>query len=326
MSDQAARRASWSRYWSEGALHSCAGSFAGNYDGEIGGFWRSVFAPLGRNDRVLDIATGNAPLPQLLLDARYSDPTSLPQIDAVDLAEVNPAWLAQRIPPVRERVRVQGGIAAEALPFADHCFDLIVSQYGLEYSDLSRSAAEVVRVRKPGGRIALVLHHHQSLPVRLGRAEVEHIDWLLAGGLVDRARRLIPYLARLATPAGMASVQRDPEATRARTRFNDSMRALEQRAHTEGAPDLLLEMQAAVGQVLGAAAQVGERVARERLQFLADGLSQARLRQAELVTHALDREGVQRLAASLQPASTVAVEIAELRIRDELFGWSLRVG
>lgn len=327
MTDHAARRASWSRYWSEGALHSCAGSFAGNYDGEIGAFWRSVFAPLGRDDRVLDIATGNAPLPQLLLDARYPDPASLPRIDAVDLAEVNPAWLAQQIPPVRERIHVQGGIAAEALPFADHSFDLIVSQYGIEYSDLPRSAAEVVRVRKPGGRIALVLHHQQSLPVQLGSAEVGHIDWLLAtGNLFDRARRLLPYLARLATPAGMASVQRDPDAARARTRLNEAMRLLEQRAHTEAAPDLLLEMQAAVGQVLGAAAQIGERAARERLQFLADGLSQARLRQAELVTHALDREGVERLAASLQPASTVAVEIAELRIRDELFGWSLRVG
>lgn len=327
MSNQAARRASWSRYWAGGQLHSCAGSFDGNYDGAIGAFWRSVFASLSHQDRVLDIATGNAPLPQLLLSARAADPASLPRVDAVDLAEVNPAWLARLIPPVRERLRVQGGIAAEALPFADHSFDLIVSQYGIEYSDLARSAAEVVRVRKPGGKVALVLHHPQSLPVRLGRAEVAHIDWLLAaGGLFDRARRLIPYLARLGTPAGAASVQRDPEATKVRTRFNESMRALEQRAQAEPAPDLLLEMQAALGQVLGATAQSGERAARERLQSLVDGLGEARLRQAELVAHALDRPGVERLALSLQPAPGAAIDLGELRIRDELFGWSLRVG
>ena len=34
----------------------------------------------------------------------------------------------------------------EALPFADHSFDLIVSQYGIEYSDLARSAAEVAQI------------------------------------------------------------------------------------------------------------------------------------------------------------------------------------
>jgi SAM-dependent methyltransferase len=327
MTGQSARGESWSRYWASGQLHSCGGSFAGNYDGAIGEFWSSVFAPLGPESRVLDIATGNAALPQLLVTARAADPACLPRIDAVDLAAIQPAWLARLIPPVRERLQVQGGIAAESLPFADHSFDLIVSQYGIEYSALARSAAEVARVRKPGGIVALVLHHQQSLPVRLGRAEVGHIDWLLAAGNVfDRARRLIPYLARLATPAGAASVQRDPEATKVRTRFNESMRALEQRAQAEPAPDLLLEMQAALGQVLAATAETGERAARERMQFLVDGLGEARLRQAELVAHALDRQGVEQLAASLQPASGAAVAIGELRIRDELFGWSLRVG
>ena len=43
----AARRAqAWSDYWAGGALHSCAGSYAGNYGGAIAAFWREIFADL----------------------------------------------------------------------------------------------------------------------------------------------------------------------------------------------------------------------------------------------------------------------------------------
>lgn len=323
MSDARARRDSWSRYWAGGALHSCAGSFDGDYDDAIGAFWRAVYAALEPGARVLDLATGNGALARLLLASR---PLADVEIDAVDLADIRPPWLQGLPPEWRSRVRVAGGIAAEALPFADACFDLVVSQYGLEYTALARSCAEVRRVCRPGGAIALLLHHRESLPVRLGGAETTHCDWLLAGGgLLDRARRLLPFLARLATPAGVASVQRDPEAARARERLNESMRALEARARAAFAPDLLYETQAAVGELLGSVVHSGERAAGARLQQIVAGLEQARLRQAELGAHALDRAGVDALAAALG-APMRAAEVGEVRVRGELFGWTLRLG
>ena len=45
-----------------------------------------------------------------------------------------------------------------------------------------------------------------------------------------------------------------------------------------------------------------------------------------LVIEQTGEKGVEFTCAELAPRKTVAVEIAELRIRDELFGWSLRVG
>jgi SAM-dependent methyltransferase len=320
------RRDSWSRYWAGGALHSCATSFAGNYDDAIGAFWRGVCAPLRGSERVLDVATGNGALPRLLIDTLAAE-GRLPAIDAVDLAEIDPPWARQLAPSIAERVRFHPRAAAETLPFADACFDLVISQYGLEYSDLARSVGEVARVLKPGGVVALVLHHRESLPVRCGRFEVAHIDWLQAsGGLIDRARRLLPYLARLATPAGMASVQRDPDAGKARIQLNEAMRALDTRAQMESVPDLLFEIQSQVGELLGNTAGIGERAARARLQAIVDGMVAARLRQAELVEHALDRAGVERVAAGLAQGAIAQAEISELCVRGELFGWSLRVG
>jgi SAM-dependent methyltransferase len=320
------RRDSWSRYWAGGALHSCATSFADNYDDAIGVFWRGIFASLRGSERVLDVATGNGALPRLLIDTLAAE-GRLPEIDAVDLADIDPQWARQLAPPTGERVRFHSRVAAESLPFGDASFDLVISQYGLEYSDLARSVGEVARVLKPGGMVALVLHHRDSLPVRCGGFEVAHIDWLQAsGGLIDRARRLLPYLARLATPDGRASLQRDPDAGKARTRLNEAMRALDSRAQTEPVPDLLLEIQSQVGELLGSTAAIGERAARARLQAIVDSMTSARLRQAELVAHALDRAALDRLAAELARGPAAQAEIDELRVRGELFGWSLRVG
>lgn len=326
MSGSDERRDSWSRYWAGGALHSCATSFAGNYDDAIGEFWRGVCAGLNGRERVLDVATGNGALPRMLVDL-LADDGRLPEIDAVDLADIDPPWHRQLAPAVAERVRFHARAAVESLPFAAASFDLVVSQYGLEYSDLARSVPELRRVMTPRAGVALVLHHVDSLPVRLGRAETAEIDWLSqAGGLLQRARRLLPYLARLATPEGIASVQRDPEAAKAREQFNEAMRALQQRSGASAAPDILVETQAAVGELMTRVAGIGAAAAEQRLIAIRDGLRLARLRQAELVAHALDRAGVDRLAAALAHDAATPVRIGELRVRGELFGWSLRVG
>ncbi|WP_298833379.1 class I SAM-dependent methyltransferase [uncultured Piscinibacter sp.] len=56
-----------------------------------------------------------------------------------------------------EQLPVQFQVAdVEALPFADASFDLVLSTFGVMFApDHSRSAAEMLRVCRPGGRIAL---------------------------------------------------------------------------------------------------------------------------------------------------------------------------
>lgn len=317
------RRDSWSRYWQSGALHSCAGSFDGNYADSIGSFWRGVFASLRASDRVLDVATGNGALPRLLLDV-HSDGAQLPEIDAIDLAEIAPSWRTGYAAEQLARLRFHAGVAAESLPFADASFDLVISQYGLEYADLAVAVDELLRVMKPTASVALVLHHAGSLPVRLGAAECADIDWLLrSGGLIQRTRRLLPYLARLATPEGASSVQRDPEAAKIKQRYNEGMRELQQRADN-AAGDFLIETQELLGSIAAAAASTGLRAAEARLQAAIEHLQLARLRQAELVEHALDAEAVQSLAQRLAARDGLRVDLGELRVRDELFAWSLR--
>lgn len=56
-----------------------------------------------------------------------------------------------------ERLEMDFRVAdAEALPFADHSFDALVSTFGVMFTaDHDRAAAELVRVCRPGGKIGL---------------------------------------------------------------------------------------------------------------------------------------------------------------------------
>lgn len=327
MQTDAERNQSWTRYWASGALHSCAGSFAGNYEGAIAEFWHGVFASLPPGSRVLDVATGNGALPRLLLDSGAKVAGEV-EIDAIDLAQVQPRWLRELAPDQRARVRFHSGVRAEALPFADASFQLVISQYGLEYSDLAASTSEVRRVLGADGAVALLLHHCDSLPVRLGREELTHLAWLdAADGVLERARKLVPYMARLGTPAGLASVRADAQAARCRADFNASMRELDARtnAHPGAAAAVLIETQAKLGALLSGSAQLGLTRALAQFEGLIAALRESRLRQTELVACALDQTGVHALAQDLAGTRRLAAQIATIEERSQLFGWTLRM-
>src|SRR3546814_7616053 len=93
--DNAHRQAAWSRYWKQDVLHSLPGSFSGNYAGRIERFWLDSFAALGSGQRMLDIATGNGPIPQLACTPCAGRAAGMPRIDAIDLAQVAPAWVSR---------------------------------------------------------------------------------------------------------------------------------------------------------------------------------------------------------------------------------------
>lgn len=113
---------------------------------------------LSPRHRVLDVAcgTGNT----VIAAARRR--ATVVGIDFV------PALLDQ----ARDRVRTEGMSGAEfvegdirQLPFPDASFDVVVSTLGATFMpDQAAMARELIRVVKPGGRIALTAYARQSLP------------------------------------------------------------------------------------------------------------------------------------------------------------------
>lgn len=322
------RQAVWARHWASGAVHSCAGSYDDTYGGAIASFWRGVAAAWAPGGRVLDIATGSGALPRLLHGLSHGMLHGLAadlalQLDAVDLAPVQPAWW-QALPAADQtRLRFHGGVAAEALPFADGQFDAIVSQYGLEYADLPRAVAELLRVRAPRGQVALVLHHAASRPVTLAAVEMAHIGWLRsAEGLLPTARAMLAPMAQAATPAGRASLAADVDAIARRKRFNAAQEALLGRLSVPDGADVLQEARAAVHQLFGQAQQQGGVAAEAAWSALDAALADAHWRLDELRRCALAPAAAQHLCDLLRPALP-HIGLTVLQEGPHNMGWAL---
>lgn len=180
----------WDNYWKRGELHSCIAASGDKNQKEVNDFWRGIFAGFDDDTVMLDIGTGNGLLPSLAV-AYANDQDYGWEIHGVDLADINPA---RDVPDHRERleqINFQGRIAAEELPFADNYFDLVTSQYAIEYSDMARSVPEAVRVLKPGGIFCAVLHSHHSLVVRQNRDNAREAEYMLDSDIFSRSKQIL---------------------------------------------------------------------------------------------------------------------------------------
>lgn len=99
--------------------------------------------------RILDVACGTGVLAREATD-RVGTSGSVVGLDA----DAGMLAVAERLAPTGEWH--QG--TAEALPFADASFDVVMSQFGLMFfSDRSQALREMCRVLKPGGTLAVAV-------------------------------------------------------------------------------------------------------------------------------------------------------------------------
>lgn len=317
------RASIWTRHWARGVAHSFDATGGRGYDDAIARFWQQRFADLEAGQRVLDMATGNGALPRLLVGAR---PDLDVLVDAVDIASIAPAWPSALPDVQRTRLRFHGGAPMESLPFADRSFDLVTSQYGIEYADLERAVPEMLRVAGATGRIVLVMHTTRSRPVALAKVELAHLDWLLSDeGLPRAAASILQPLGLAATPQGRAALADDPIAEAARRRFNDAQQTLRERARAHDGADVLSEAQDAVARICMLAGQGRVDDADRRLRALCSALEDARTRLVELRRHALGDAQFAALQDAIRPSAGTGgrIEAGEIHERGHLMGWTL---
>lgn len=136
-------------------------------------------AGVGRDDRVLDVACGTGVLAR---DAAVRvGPTG--SVVGVDPGHGMLAVAKELAPGIEWRE-----CAAESLPYPDRSFDAVVSQFGLMFfSDRSQALREMVRVLKPGARLAVAvwdsLERSQAYP-----EEVELLQRIAGKASADALR------------------------------------------------------------------------------------------------------------------------------------------
>lgn len=180
----------WKDYWKEDRIASCVPERESTAQ-QIRDCWIELFTELPDGARVLDVATGNGVL--LAHAAKAAERVGKNYVlTGVDLAEIDPPRYLSNLPASLREARFIGGIAAESLPFSDAEFDVVVSQYGLEYADLDKALIEVERVIATDGRLIWLAHSEESSVVEQNRDQGAQVEFLLApGGPIHAMRQFI---------------------------------------------------------------------------------------------------------------------------------------
>ena len=316
------RKSSWTRYWLSGALHSCIDSFENNYAGGIAGFWVKSFGDLGASDQVLDLCTGNGPVPRLLVEALPV--AKLPQIVGVDMSDLSPTWLQAMDEKLKSRITLRENTNIESLPFEPASFSMVTSQYGMEYANQALVLDQVRNVLRPSGRLVCVLHHADSRLIEVGAAEIAHFSFLLgADGPFKAAKRLVPFMAMRRGLQAQQKMNSNKAAVEARADYNRSMAVLRERCISQPFPDIYTEVGQGIAAAMAHASEAGAGRARRMLENLRLNLEDSLLRLQEMLEFALTEQGASALKQGLQQRGFEVLSLEPVRFESHLMGWGL---
>jgi SAM-dependent methyltransferase len=79
----------------------------------------------------------------------------------------------------------------ENLPFADEAFDAVCGQYALEYSDVTQSVPELMRVLRRGGCLKFLLHSEDGVLRKRNKLQWQQAQTLLQSALLSATRRML---------------------------------------------------------------------------------------------------------------------------------------
>src|SRR6202171_4468868 len=123
---------------------------------------------LRSNQRVLDVAAGNGNA-TLAAARRFAEVVSTDYVGAL-LERARERAMAARLPVVFREAD------AEALPFADASFDVVLSTFGVMFTPNQQQAAdEMMRVCRPGGKIGLANWTPESFIGQLFKTIGKHL-------------------------------------------------------------------------------------------------------------------------------------------------------
>jgi SAM-dependent methyltransferase len=180
ISDHSRVADSWDNYW-----HDTDDIGAYSSDGvthpAILAFWEQYFQTVKQaynTPRIIDIASGNGAVVERALAAFGDAPADLTCLDVSEAAIKN---ILDRFPQV-------DGIVTDArsIPLDSGSFDVVTSQFGVEYAGLE-AINEVARLLAKGGQLTLLLHNQAGSIYRECVESLDAIVRLKDSGFIEHA-------------------------------------------------------------------------------------------------------------------------------------------
>jgi SAM-dependent methyltransferase len=310
------KRAAWDLFWSYDRLSSFGtGSGAGNYGEPIAAGWRDFFAGLPVGARVLDLCTGNGAIAVMAVESGNSL-----KVTGADLAAVRPAAFVSRSKSALSKIRFLAGIPAEDLPLDDASFDAVVSQYGVEYSDMERSLAEAARVLAPHGRVRFAMHAAEGSLASETRRAIADADFVLdqvdLPGLAASCLQAIIDVER-----GRATGPFAQTAAQARyAAFRDGLKAVAERSATAADAAMLASVHRSLTDLFEQRHGHDEAILQDKITALRTEVEAHRERERALLAAAQSESQMAALEDRLQHLGLQEVARGEQRNGAHLIG------
>lgn len=208
----------WSDYWQK---DSADGEVFVSAEGEqhpaLADFWQAQFATIEAGARVIDLASGAGSIyAHLPAEHRL-------QLSAVDISEVALLALRKRFPQVSILV-----CSADAIPLHDASFEVVVTQFGIEYAGID-AFAEAGRLVAPGGRFVGLCHIKDGYIDSGNQRQLAEAKLVAGQAFIDHAIQLI----RAAFAGDSAALkQAQDEFAMAATPVGEGMRRCRKGIHT----------------------------------------------------------------------------------------------
>ena len=156
-------------------------------------FWGEVVSEKGESVVYLDLATGKGALAiwlQCLLERKNLSGS----VYGCDLANINELKITSDVDEIDSainKVKFQFNTSLENLPYPNEYFDILVSQFGFEYSNWSHSLNEAFRVLKKDGEIILMMHHPDSAITNDCKSGLKVLNWMLENNILNELENLV---------------------------------------------------------------------------------------------------------------------------------------
>lgn len=169
----------WSNYWEYESLKGeVFVDKSGNKHPELAEFWKQVFNDFQSTEQIIDLASGAGSIFHSVNHQTFLN------LHAVDISDIALERLQEDIP----QAQVQIGTCSN-LPFSDHSFDHILSQFGIEYST-EDGFYEALRIMAINGDFTALVHYKDGYIDDRNASELEGIELLIEGAFVNISAKI----------------------------------------------------------------------------------------------------------------------------------------
>lgn len=290
----------WTLYWQDGVSTSFGHSSPEWYGRTLIPFWERVFKELPVGAQILDVASGNGTVARIAANASKQHGLGF-SITAVDKAQLAPATAQD---PLLGEVEFISNMPLERLCLEGRAFDLVSSQYGVEYSSVADALWNIADMLKPGGQCVIVAHHVDSVVSNTSRHELQQYREILQPqGLYGKLRLLVQSMGEIRNREQLQRLASNPRSEKQRVAFNKLVDKL-MRKFSEGAviADALMQINPLFKQQV--AAPLASKLA--YIDAMENRMKLARQRLIDLLNAALDKKGLDRLVNTARNSGLVA--------------------